>query len=181
MGVAIGAGAVGGTDAASPVPFSKPLVIPRVLTGSNLTLTATQTSVQILPGAKTRMWTYNGTFPGPTIRRPTGQTTTGDAGQPAARRGRGADAPQPRQPLDDRRATASRMQFLAAPTGGSVTYTYTGKEAGGNERGAMQWYHDHRMDVTGQERLDGPRRHVHHRRPGGSADTARRASSTCRS
>ena len=31
-----------------------------------------------------------------------------------------------------------------------MTYTYTGTEAGGNERGAMQWYHDHRMDVTGR-------------------------------
>ena len=40
--------------------------------------------------------------------------------------------------------------FLAAPSGGSVTYTYTGTEAGGNERGAFQWYHDHRMDVTGR-------------------------------
>ena len=41
-------------------------------------------------------------------------------------------------------------EFLAAPNGGSVTYTYTGTEAGGNERGAFQWYHDHRMDVTGR-------------------------------
>jgi spore coat protein A len=40
--------------------------------------------------------------------------------------------------------------FLAAPGGGSVTYHYTGTEAGGNERGALQWYHDHRMDVTGR-------------------------------
>jgi len=35
-------------------------------------------------------------------------------------------------------------------TGGSRTYTYEGLEAGGNERGTMQFYHDHRMDVTGR-------------------------------
>ena len=65
--------AAGGSAATSA--FSQKLVIPPVLTGSNITLTAAQTNVQVLPGAKTRMWTYNGTFPGPTIRRPTGQTT----------------------------------------------------------------------------------------------------------
>jgi FtsP/CotA-like multicopper oxidase with cupredoxin domain len=35
-------------------------------------------------------------------------------------------------------------------TGGSRTYIYEGLEAGGNERGTMQFYHDHRMDVTGR-------------------------------
>ena len=29
--------------------------------------------MQILPGQATRMWTFNGTFPGPTIRRPSGE------------------------------------------------------------------------------------------------------------
>jgi len=33
-------------------------------------------------------------------------------------------------------------------TGGSRTYTYQHVEDGGNERGATQFYHDHRMDVT---------------------------------
>jgi hypothetical protein len=31
--------------------------------------------VQILDGPCTNMWTYGGTYPGLTIRRPTGQTT----------------------------------------------------------------------------------------------------------
>ena len=34
------------------------------------------------------------------------------------------------------------------PTGGSRTYIYDGLEGGGNQRGKMQFYHDHRMDVT---------------------------------
>ena len=135
--------------AASVAAFTKPLVIPRVLTGSNITLTAAQTAVQILPGAATRMWTYNGTFPGPTIRRPTGATTRvtlvnrlpSAAGKITLHNhGNHSTSANDGQPDD----------YLAAPGGGSVTYTYTGKEAGGSERGALQWYHDHRMDVTGR-------------------------------
>ena len=34
-----------------------------------------QGCVQILDGPCTNMWTYGGTYPGITIRRPTGQTT----------------------------------------------------------------------------------------------------------
>jgi FtsP/CotA-like multicopper oxidase with cupredoxin domain len=135
--------------ASHPAPFSRPLIIPKVLTGSNITLTAKLADVQVLPGAKTRMWTYNGTFPGPTIRRPTGQTTTVTLvnNLPAAageltlhNHGNHSTSESDGQP----------DAFLAAPGGGSVTYTYTGTEAGGNERGAFQWYHDHRMDVTGR-------------------------------
>ena len=38
--------------------------------------------------------------------------------------------------------------FLIA-TGASRTYTYEGIKDGGNERGTMQFYHDHRMNATG--------------------------------
>lgn len=149
MGTALGAGAAAPTEASYPAAFSRPLVIPRVLTGSNITLTAKLADVQILPGAATRMWTYNGTFPGPTIRRPTGQTTTVTLinNLPAAageltlhNHGNHSSTENDGQP----------DAFLAAPSGGTVKYTYSGKEAGGNERGAFQWYHDHRMDVTGR-------------------------------
>ena len=137
------------TEAVTVPAFSRPLVIPKVLTSSNIALTAAVTDVQILPGTKTRMWTYNGTFPGPTIRRPTGQATTvtlinklpaGAGSLTLHNHGNHSTSENDGQPDD----------FLAAPGGGSVTYTYTGTEAGGNERGALQWYHDHRMDVTGR-------------------------------
>ena len=145
----LGAGAGAPARAVTAPAFSRPLVIPRVLTGSNITLTAKPADVQILPGRKTRMWTYNGTFPGPTIRRPTGQTTTVTlvnnlpiaAGELTLHNhGNHSTAENDGQPDD----------FLAAPNGGSVNYAYTGTEAGANERGAFQWYHDHRMDVTGR-------------------------------
>jgi len=149
IGACLGAGAAAPTEAITTTAFSRPLIIPRVLTGSNITLTAAATDVQILPGAKTRMWTYNGSFPGPTIRRPAGQTTTvtlvnklpGTAGELTLHNhGNHSSSENDGQP----------DEFLAAPGGGAVTYTYTGTEAGGNERGALQWYHDHRMDVTGR-------------------------------
>src|SRR3954451_19960612 len=60
---------------ASHTAFTQPLAIPPVLTGANIMLTAAETDVQILAGQPTKMWTYNGSSPGPTIRRPTGQTT----------------------------------------------------------------------------------------------------------
>jgi FtsP/CotA-like multicopper oxidase with cupredoxin domain len=148
VGAAVASGGAMQTAAATPTPFSKPLVIPKVLTSSNIALTAKLADVQILPGKATRMWTYNGTFPGPTIRRPTGQTSTvtltnslpASAGELTLHNhGNHSTSENDGQP----------DAFLAAP-GQSVTYTYTGTEAGGNERGALQWYHDHRMDVTGR-------------------------------
>jgi len=41
-------------------------------------------------------------------------------------------------------------ETLLIPTGGSRTYTYDGLEEGTNQRGKMQFLHDHRMDVTGR-------------------------------
>ena len=94
------------------------------------------------------MWTYGGTYPGLTIRRPTGQTTyvtfTNNL-DPAAgemtvhNHGNHSSADNDGQP-----------DTLLIPTGGSRTYTYEGLEEGNNQRGKMQFYHDHRMDVTGR-------------------------------
>jgi FtsP/CotA-like multicopper oxidase with cupredoxin domain len=66
-------------------PFQVPLPIPPELTpttsrkggGGSLTITQQQADVQILPGGPTtRVWTYNGTYPGPTIRARRGQPLT---------------------------------------------------------------------------------------------------------
>lgn len=145
----VGLGGPVPAGASHPSGFAAPLVIPPVLTGTNIDLRAEEADIQILPGAKTRMWTYNGSFPGPTIRRPTGQTTTvtlvnnlpaGAGDLTLHNHGNHSSPANDGQPDD----------FLAASGGGSNTYTYTGREAGGDERGAFQWYHDHRMDVTGR-------------------------------
>src|SRR4051812_39410382 len=67
--------AVRSASALTAGPFSRPLKMPPVLTDAHVTLTAAPSSVQILPGAKTKLWTFNGAFPGPIIRRPSGTPT----------------------------------------------------------------------------------------------------------
>jgi FtsP/CotA-like multicopper oxidase with cupredoxin domain len=130
----------------SHTAFTSPLQIPPVLTGPNITLTAAESDIQILPGPPTKMWTFNGTFPGPTIRRPTGQTTqvTVVNNLPASvgslsthNHGNHSSSDNDGQPAD----------FLIPP-GGSRIYTYPEIEDGAPERGATQWYHDHVDMVT---------------------------------
>ena len=132
----------------TPTPFSHPLLFPPVATEANVSIGIDEGCVQILDGPCTNMWTYGGTYPGLTIRRPTGQTTnvtfTNNLDAIAGaltvhNHGNHSTAVNDGQPED----------FLIE-TGGSRTYIYDGLEAGGNQRGKMQFYHDHRMDVTGR-------------------------------
>ena len=152
-------------------PYSRPLPIPRVLTGADLTIPMREAEVPILPGRRTRMWTYGGSFPGPTIRRPAGVTTRvrfehrlprqageltvhlhgghnrcTEDGQPG-----GLTVAQPQSLYCDISTgltpSESGNDLLIAP-GGARTYTYEQVEAGEPERAAFQWYHDHRLDRT---------------------------------
>ncbi len=158
-------------QALAAVPFRAPLPIPRELTGSHIQIPIREAEAQILPGRRTRLWTYGGTFPGPTIRRPAGQRTTvtfehelpasaGELsvhlhgghnrtqydGQPG-----GLTKSQPRSfychipsGLSPRE---SGNELLLAP-GKRKTYVYDLIEDGRPERAAFQWYHDHRLDRT---------------------------------
>jgi spore coat protein A, manganese oxidase len=153
------------------VPFRAALPIPRELTDARLQIPIREAEVPILPGAPTRMWTYDGTFPGPTVRRPAGRRTevtfhnrlpaaageltvhlhgghnrTQFDGQPG-----GLTASHPRsfycqipRGLSPRE---SGNDLLIEP-GGRKTYVYDLREDGRPERAAMQWYHDHRLDRT---------------------------------
>jgi spore coat protein A len=154
-----------------PRPFAQQLRIPEVLTGPELTIPMRQEAVDVLPGRPTRMWTYGGSFPGPTVRRPAGETTrvrfdhrlgprageltvhlhgghnrASEDGQPG-----GLTARQPRSLYCDitpgLTAAESGNDLLIAP-GGSRTYTYEQIEDGQPERASFQWYHDHRLDHT---------------------------------
>jgi FtsP/CotA-like multicopper oxidase with cupredoxin domain len=132
-----------------PGPFLEPLPIPQALTSSNINITAQETDVPIFVGTPTRMWTYNGTFPGPMIRRPTGKVTrvhfTNNlpvtAGSLSFHNHGNHSSPE---------SDGQPTTFLVPPAGGTRDYYYTGLEGGGNERGTMQWYHDHRDGVTGR-------------------------------
>ncbi|HSI80184.1 MAG TPA: multicopper oxidase family protein [Solirubrobacterales bacterium] len=163
-----------GSASAAPVrvkPFARELPIPPVLTGSEITVRMRAAEVRVLPGRRTRMWTYNGRFPGPTIRRPAGERTrvrfihelppnagemtvhlhgghnsSADDGQPG-----GLTASQPRALYCDISGGLSAAESgneLLIPPGGARTYTYDLVEDGAPERAAFQWYHDHRLERT---------------------------------
>ena len=133
--------------AGAPGAFDVPLPMPPVLTGEEITLPIRAADVPILPGAPTRMWTFGGSFPGPTIRRPTGATTRVTFAHELPEAGTltlhhhghhtaSADDGQP-------------MRELLAP-GASRTYTYDHREEGSPLRGALRWYHDHSHGRTGR-------------------------------
>ena len=144
--------------------FTDPLPIPQVLDSDEITIHAAKTLVPILPGAPTEMWTFNGTFPGPTIRRQAGETTkinfvndlpadtgaltihhhgehatSADDGQPDDELIQpGADAALHVRPDGERRARARRVPVVPRPPP----------------------RHDR------AQRLERPGRHVHRRGPG---------------
>jgi spore coat protein A len=151
--------------------FHASLPIPRELRAAHIQIPIHEAEVQVLPGRKTRMWTYGGTFPGPTIRRPAGHRTSvtfhhrlppsageltvhlhgghnssADDGQPGGltrsqREGFYCDVSPNLSPK------ASGNELLIAP-GASRTYVYDLVEDGAPERAAFQWYHDHRLERT---------------------------------
>ena len=137
------AGVVGtARSAGAAAPFTTRLPLPQVLTGADITLVAHQADVPILPGAPTRMWTFNGSFPGPTIRRPSGQQTRLTVVH---------NLPTDAQTLTvHHHGSHSASQHDGLPTpdaaiapGASRTYVYDHTEDGAPERAALQWYHDH--------------------------------------
>jgi FtsP/CotA-like multicopper oxidase with cupredoxin domain len=148
-----GAGTATASPTPDPGPFGTPLNIPPVITAANPSIAMEEACIQILPGPCTNMWTYNGIFPGPTIRRPTGETTQvtftnnlpASAGEMTVHHHGNHSSPendgQPHQHL--------------ISAGQSLAYTYEHMEGGEPERGAAQWYHDHRMDVTGRNVWNG--------------------------
>ncbi|MEQ0559681.1 multicopper oxidase domain-containing protein [Amycolatopsis sp. NEAU-NG30] len=154
---------VTGAELRSAVPlppaFEVPLPLPAVLkpvAPGRYEITQRVADVEILPGVRTPMWTYGGTFPGPTIESRRGQAITvthrnelpvptvvhlHGGRTPAESDGYPTDLVLPAgwsgghgHAMPDPRAVQSR-----------VTRTYTFPL---DQRPAMLWYHDHRMDFT---------------------------------
>ena len=149
----------GGTDTPTPspgptpAPFSNALSIPPVITSQSPTISMEEACIQILPGPCTNMWTYDGIFPGPTIRRPTGQSTyvTFENNLPPA----AGDMTIHHHGNHSSSQNDGQPHHHLIPPGDSMVYTYEHMEDGSPERGATQWYHDHRMDVTGRNVWNG--------------------------
>jgi FtsP/CotA-like multicopper oxidase with cupredoxin domain len=134
--------------AESSGPFSLPLRIPPVYQGSDIHMTMREACVAVLPGPCTKMWTYDGVFPGPTIRRPSGRRTrvTFDNRLPA---GAGSTSVHLHGGHTASRYDGQPDEYLIPP-GGRGRYVYDLREDGMPERAAFQWYHDHRMEMTGR-------------------------------
>ena len=147
-GTLIVQGGSGGVGPSAP-RFTLPLRIPRTLTGSKITLTAQQADVQILPGRPaTTMYTYGGSWPGPTIRRPVGaKTVVTVANQlPPAFGSLSLHLHgDHHSSADDGRPDADLVE-----PGKARGYTFDLKDNGQAERAAFSFYHDHRMDQTGR-------------------------------
>ena len=141
------------TPTATANPFVNPLYAPPVLASPNINISIQYACIQILPGPCTNMWTYGGTFPGSTIRRPTGQTTNvtftnnldAASGDMTVHNHGNHSSPQ----------NDGRPDEFLIPSGGFRTYTYDHKDDGANERGAPQFYHDHRDGVTARNVWNG--------------------------
>jgi spore coat protein A len=95
--------------------------------------------VEILPGRKTRVWGYEGMFPGPTIK---------------ALRGRKVVVRYTNElsihTVVHLHGGVTAAEFDGFPTdmimpGGSMSYVYSNEG-----RGTTLWYHDHAMDHTGR-------------------------------
>lgn len=131
--------ALSGTAAASPEPFTVPLPIPRDLkpvfrdrAADYYNLTIKPGTARILHGKDTPVLTFNGEFPGPTIRTTRGRqaivrVTNRLSTQTAVHLHGGAVPPDSDgHPLDCMEPGASR------------TYRYPNEQPG-----ATLWYHDH--------------------------------------
>ncbi|MQY08929.1 multicopper oxidase family protein [Actinomadura macrotermitis] len=155
-----------------PPPFQAPLPIPAVLAPAGTAggtdryeITQRQASAQILPGVQTPLWTYNGTFPGPTIESRRGRPVTvthhnrlpvptvvhlHGGRTPAASDGYPTDLvlPEGWQEAGHGMGHGGHgMQGMRDPRAvrSRLTRDYTFPL---DQRPTLLWYHDHRMDFT---------------------------------
>jgi spore coat protein A, manganese oxidase len=159
-----------------PRPFQRRLTVPPVLrptrsdaTTDHYDITQVVARAAILPGLSTPLWTYNGSFPGPTIRSRRGRAVqvrhTNRLPLPTVVHLHGGRTPHDSDgyPIDfvypadmsyiaahhsEKQMTAGHGPMMVM-TGGDIreghrTYVYPL-----DQRAATLWYHDHRMDFTG--------------------------------
>ncbi len=136
----------GGGVRPAPLSFEQPLVQPPVLRSARIRIPVVRAGVRVMPtGPLTQMWTYGGTYPGPTIVRPAGRAT----------RVRFVNRlPSPTKLSVHLHGGHQRYQDDGQPTrflipaGRSRTYRYPLVDEGRPQPAAFFWYHDHRMGVT---------------------------------
>ncbi|MEU6741219.1 multicopper oxidase family protein [Streptosporangium sandarakinum] len=156
-----------------PPPFRVPLPIPPVLDPVGASggtdryeITQREVSAEILPGVRTPLWTYGGTFPGPTIESRRGRPVTvthrnelpvptvvhlHGGRTPAASDGYPTDLVLPRgrqeRSMHAGHGSGHGMPGMRDPRAvvTELTRDYTFPL---DQRPTLLWYHDHRMDFT---------------------------------
>lgn len=151
-----------------PLAFRVPLPLPSVLKPVSTSggvdryeITQREAALEILPGVRTPMWTYNGTFPGPTIEARRGRPITvthrnelpvptvvhlhGGRNTPSSD-GYPTDLVLPNG-WPDPAHTMHGMRGMHDPRAvvTRLTRDYTFPM---DQRPTLLWYHDHRMDFT---------------------------------
>jgi spore coat protein A len=101
-------------------------------------ITVREAEQRIVPGLSTRIWGYNGTFPGPTIETRRGRKTV-------VRLWNTLPVPVVNH-LHGGRTPPESDGFPTDLVRDTRTYTYPNEQ-----RAATLWYHDHRMDFTGPQ------------------------------
>ncbi|WP_310529876.1 multicopper oxidase domain-containing protein, partial [Nocardioides sp.] len=134
--------------------FDQPLVVPQTRRGALITLPMRRARVRMLPtGPRTRMWTYGGSYPGPTIVRPAGRETRVRF---IHRLPRHAGAMSVHLHGDHHASVHDGQPAtqLVRP-GQSRTYDYPLTYGGLPEPSSFFFYHDHRMDRTARNNWHG--------------------------
>jgi spore coat protein A, manganese oxidase len=140
--------------------FQVPLPIMPVLkpvrsdkTADYYEITQITAQAQILSGAKTEIWGYNGVFPGPTIKARVGKKTVIKQTNSLPPLPKSLDPTVPNPPPTDAvvhlHGMASQPEYDGyvldtIPPGQSREYIYP------NDHAATYWYHDHALGLTGK-------------------------------
>ncbi|MCX4091263.1 multicopper oxidase family protein [Nocardia sp. alder85J] len=156
------------SDARLPEPFTLPLVLPPVLapiarddTTDYYRIVQRPADIAVLPGYSTPMWTYGGSFPGPTVvsarDRRTVVTHRNELPVPVVVHLHGGHLPEesdgfPTDLLYPAGTPAAAMPDMPGMARDPMAHTAIGERdyvypAG--QPAAALWYHDHRMDFTG--------------------------------
>ncbi|MFC4058570.1 multicopper oxidase family protein [Planomonospora corallina] len=147
-----------------PRPFTVPLPVPataRPVRPGHYEVVQRAAQVEIIPGTKTEVWGYDGTFPGPTFDLRRGERTVvrvrNELPVPTSTHLHGGVTPPDSDGYPTDLVVAAGRGFRPQPGGhsshhdltqwtfhsGAKDYVYPL-----DQRAATLWYHDHRMDFT---------------------------------
>jgi len=152
-GTLVVSGSEGTVDPQLP-EFEQPLVVPPVVRGDRIRLRMRKTGVRVLPrGRRTPMWTYEGSWPGPTIRRPAGKDTWVTFANQLPKAA-GATSVHLHGDHHASKDDGQPTTFLVR-RGAERTYHYPLTFGGEPEPASFFFYHDHRMDHTARNNWRG--------------------------